>query len=38
MACEDEVLPSTGHVGVEAAVMHAVALHHLHCRPCVQHT
>ena len=29
MACEDEVLPGTCHVRVEAAVMHAEALNHV---------
>ena len=38
MTCEQVVAPGTCHDRVQAAVVHAVALHHAHPGSCIKHT
>ena len=38
MTCEQVVAPGAGHAWEQAAMVHAVALHHPHSSPGVKHT
>lgn len=38
MTCEQEVAPGTRHGRIQASVVGAVSLHHVHACSCVKHT